>query len=479
MDFHTMRRQGLGIRKIANISGSSRNAVRRALRSLTPPTGKRHRPQGLKLSPYFALIQHWLADPIKGNWTGARMLDELHDRGYDGGRTVLLDYLVQHRPKPALPAEARFFVKAGQQMQVDWGEMGCVPIGGVPRKLYVFVAVLAWSRKMFIRFTTDMQLLTWLDCHAHAFKYFGGVPNEVLIDNLKTGVASRTGSTVRWNTSYQAFAVGYGFTPMAHFPMRPKTKGRVERMMRYVRQAFFDGTTVHDVPQLNENALLWLDHRANQRVHRITRVRPQERFAVEKEALAPVPFYDVKLEYPRTVDVYGMVAFSGVRYSVPSAYARRHVSVQERPLDLTVVCNGETIVTHAYAPPGVRYVQLPEHLPPKPQPRHEAFAALGDQISTILGPLGRTYVNAVQKRAPHAPLAILREVLKSHAEFGTAIVAQAVQTALDHKVVKRETIARICYRFGKPPTIVLPTIQRLPHIEVEQRALSAYEEAAV
>ncbi len=351
--------------------------------------------------------------------------------------------------------------------------MGRVAIGGIPRKLYVFVAVLAWSRKMFIRFTTDMKLLPWLDCHDHAFKYFGGVPSEVLIDNLKTGVTSRTGSTVQWNPAYQAFAVGYGFTPLAHFPKRPKTKGRVERMMRYVRQGFFEGITVDDVSQLNEQALFWLDHRANQRVHRTTRVRPDD--AAERHALAPIPVYDLKLEHPRTADVYGMVAFAGVRYSVPCAFARRHLSVHERPAGITVVCNGEIIATHAFAPDGVRYVQLPEHLPPKPQPRHEAFEVLADKISAIFGPLGRAYVHAVAKSSPHAPLAILREVLKNHEEFGTSIVAQAVQTALDHRVIKRETISRICYRFGRP-AIVLQTIRPVPHFEVEQRSLSVYEE---
>ena len=73
-----------------------------------------------------------------------------------------------------------------------------------------------------------MELLTWLDCHRRAFAFFGGVPHEVLIDNLKTGVLSRAGRTVQWHPSYAALAVGCGFVPLAHFPMRPKTKGRVE-----------------------------------------------------------------------------------------------------------------------------------------------------------------------------------------------------------------------------------------------------------
>jgi transposase len=114
MDFHMQRRQGLSIRKIAALNGVSRNAVRRALRSLTPPDGRRQRSQGDKLAPFHEQIATWLRDPVKSHWTGARMLDELEDRGYEGGRTVLMDYLRRVRPKPAAQAEARFYVKPGQ-----------------------------------------------------------------------------------------------------------------------------------------------------------------------------------------------------------------------------------------------------------------------------------------------------------------------------------------------------------------------------
>src|ERR1035438_8707350 len=143
MDFHMQRRQGLSIRKIAALNGVSRNAVRRALRSLTPPDGKRQRSQGDKLAPFHEQIATWLRDPVKTHWTGARILDELEDRGYQGGRTVLMDYLRRVRPKPAAQAEARFYVKPGQQIQIDWAEMGPVPVGGVMTKVYVFVAILS------------------------------------------------------------------------------------------------------------------------------------------------------------------------------------------------------------------------------------------------------------------------------------------------------------------------------------------------
>jgi transposase len=191
---------------------------------------------------------------VTSQWSAERIFDELRDRGYDGGRTVLKEHVRRHRPRPKPLAEARFFVKPGQQMQVDWGEMGIVSVGGVPRKVYAFVAVLAWSRPMFVRFTTDMQLLTWLDCHYRAFTFFGGVPAETLIDNLKTGVLSRAGGTVYWHPKYEELAVNVGFRPLAHFPMRPKTKGRVERMVAFVRGRFFVGRDIIDLAGLNAQA---------------------------------------------------------------------------------------------------------------------------------------------------------------------------------------------------------------------------------
>ena len=149
MNIHILRQQGLSIRKIAALRGVSRNAVRRALRSSAPPSGKRQRTRGAKLQSFTGMIDAWLRDPVKSQWTAARIFDEIQDRGYEGGHTVLKEYVHLHRPKPPVIAEARFLVKPGQQVQVDWAEMGPTSVGGVTRKLYAFVAILAWSRTLF------------------------------------------------------------------------------------------------------------------------------------------------------------------------------------------------------------------------------------------------------------------------------------------------------------------------------------------
>ncbi len=138
-----------------------------------------------------------MSDKVTSKWTAERIFDELQERGYVGGRTVVKEYVRAHRPRPAPMGEARFYVKPGQQLQVDWAEMGVVSIDGVQRRLYAFVAIMAWSRALFVCCTTDMQLLTWLDCHRRAFEFFGGVPSEVL--NLK-GDSYRLRSKARGTT---------------------------------------------------------------------------------------------------------------------------------------------------------------------------------------------------------------------------------------------------------------------------------------
>jgi transposase len=397
----------------------------------------------------------WLRDPIKSHWTGARILDELEDRGYRGGRTVLMDYLRRVRPKPVAQAEARFHVKPGQQVQIDWAEMGPVSVAGVMIKVYVFVAILAWSRTLFV--------------------FFGGVPREVLIDNLKTGVDSRAGGTIRWNAHYEELAVALGFNPMAHFPLRPKTKGRVERIVAYVRGRFFIGRDVVDLDHLNGEAMDWLEKRANRRVHRVTAERPCDRLTTERASLKPLAQYDIKLEENRVADAYGRVSCDGVRYSVPPAYARQGVVMQRRPDGLTFLVDGTAIARHAWARPGVREVQLPEHLPPKPQPRHARFEDLGDRVVDSFGELGRSYVDAVERRAPHAPLAILREVCEREAEFGRPTVAAAIESLLQFNVIKRGILSRLCYRFGAVPQVTVTPHRPLPDVTVERRDLATYD----
>lgn len=321
-------------------------------------------------------------------------------------------------------------------------------------------------------------MLSWLDCHRRAFAFFGGIPNEVLVDNLKTAVASRAGKTIVWNKKYQEFAVAHQFVPKACWPARPKTKGRVERMVRFVRERFFIGRDFASVERLNSDAEQWLIERANRRIHRATGEMPQSRLAYEQTLLKAIPEYDLLLEEPRVADAYGLVRYRRVRYSVPEEYNRMPVILQLRTDGLTIMANGKAISRYPYAPPGVNLVQDPAHLPKRVPPRHDRFAELAKHVAREFGELDQRYADLVEKRAPHAPLAVLREVLDRHDEFGRDIVAPILQSLVDAGVAKRNLLSQLCYCRRRVPRLARRA-SHIPLVVVEQRSLASYDQAAI
>jgi hypothetical protein len=218
--------------------------------------------------------------------------------------------------------------------------------------------------------------------------------------------------------------------------------------------------------------------RGNDRVHRVTREKPCDRFEVERKELRPIREYDVVLESTRVADSYGLVSVNGVRYSVPAEFARRPVTVQCRPATVTFLADGTTIVSHRNALYGVRLVQLDAHLPPKPKPQHERFVQLGTSIVDRYGAIGSQYVELVEKKAPHAPLAILREVLDRHEEYGSLTVCGALASLVQFSIVKRGMLSTLCQRFGGTPKVVDAAHCAFPHIDVERRSLAVYDEVA-
>ena len=214
-----------------------------------------------------------------------KLLRELKARGYQGGLTQLILYVQPYRTSREERAVLRFETLPGQQAQVDWGSFGYISHEGRQQRLYAFVMTLGYSRMLYLEFTTRTDVSIWLRCHQHAFEYFGGVPEEMLHDNLKTAVLSRgAGGKIHWNARYLDFALYYGFTPYPCKPYRAQTKGKVERMMGYVRQNFWVGTHFVDLDDLNGQGLEWLASVANVRLHGTTGVPPLSRMSEENAA---------------------------------------------------------------------------------------------------------------------------------------------------------------------------------------------------
>ena len=169
-----------------------------------------------------------------------------------------------------------------------------------PRRIVVFIATLGWSRATYVEFVVDERLETLLGCHERAFFFFGGVPREVLYDNMRTVVTERDHygpGLHRYNRTFLDFVHHHGFVPRLCRPYRAKTKGKVERFIGYLRASFYvplasqlspEGLRV-DRDTANARVSTWLREVANARVHATPGEVPSMRLELERERLQQIP----------------------------------------------------------------------------------------------------------------------------------------------------------------------------------------------
>lgn len=238
MEIKILHKQGMSSRAIARELGISRNTVKRYLQAKSEPPKYTPRPAVASLlDEYRDYIRQRIADAHPYKIPATVIAREIRDQGYRGGMTILRGFIrslsVPQEQEPAV----RFETEPGRQMQVDWGTMR-----NGRSLLHVFVAVLGYSRMLYIEFTDNMRYDTLETCHRNAFRFFGGVPREVLYDNMKTVVLQRdayqTGQH-RFHPSLWQFGKEMGFSPRLCRPFRAQTKGKVERMVQYTRNSFY------------------------------------------------------------------------------------------------------------------------------------------------------------------------------------------------------------------------------------------------
>lgn len=306
MEIRILRRQGKSIRSIARDLSISRETVRKYLRSpdLEPGYGPRA-PRGSKLDPFKDYIRGRLRDAAPRRLPATVLLRELRERGYEGGISILKDWLARERPAVPAPAIVRFETEPGQQAQVDW-----TVIRRGKDRLSAFVAPLGFSRWSFVWFATDERFETLVDAHERFFDAIGGAPHTILYDNMKTVLIGRDvygPGAHRLHAGFREFARHHGFRPRFCAPYRARTKGKVERFNRYLKESFVWplesqlkplGLSL-DADTANAEVGAWLRDVANIRILAETRERPVDRFARERSILLPrAPWWRAEGEAP-------------------------------------------------------------------------------------------------------------------------------------------------------------------------------------
>jgi transposase len=346
-----LHRQGLKVSAIARQTGVDRKTVRKYIaRGLEPPTYGPRAPQPKSTTAFLPYLRERLA--AFPGLTAVRLWRELRERGYAGGYTAVKRAVRELRPDPVTPFEVRFETPPGEQAQVDLARfvVTFTDEPGLTRIVWLFSLVLGHSRLIWARFVVHQDLQTVLRCHIAALEAIGGAPREILYDRMKTAVIGEDAEgLIIYNRALLDLARHYGFQPRACRPYRAKTKGKVERPFRYVREDFFLGGSFRNLDDLNGQLRHWLDSVANPRVHATTRRVVNEAFAAEQPFLRPLPLapYRAVLKLERRVSHEGLISVGGNLYSVPETTRRRILDVHVLADALHIFEAGALIAVHA------------------------------------------------------------------------------------------------------------------------------------
>lgn len=342
--------------QISREVGVSENTVRKYMTQPAKPHGLKGTRKPSKLDPYKPALQELMS---QGMFNCVVLLERIEAMGYDGSLTILKDYVHPFRPAKSAPAVQRYETEPGKQAQMDWGICQFEDTAGKIHHIPVFVMVLSNSRAKYMEFTSRCDLRSMERCMLNAFQHFGGVPKEILTDNMKTVVDHREAGEVIWNPQFTDFAAEIGFVPKVCKVRRPQTKGKVERLVRYIKDNFIPGRQFENLEDLNRQAIQWCNH-ADSRPHSTTGKIPLQELT--KEPLLPLPEQHIQDRYRwenRKVTREGLVSFDGIRYGVPWQYSGKEVQVRLHD-EYVEIYYGETMLAkHQAKHGGSRIFYLP------------------------------------------------------------------------------------------------------------------------
>ncbi len=472
-----------GVNTIARQLGIHHSAVDRVLSQVGLPKAERARRPSI-VDPYHPLIIETLAQ--YPTLSAARLLGMAQARGYTGGASQFRAHVAQLRPHRPAEAYLRLKTLPGEQSQVDWAHFNHVQIGRAKRPLMAFVMVLSFSRQIFLRFFLNQRMDNFLRGHVAAFSAFQGVPRVVLYDNLRSAVLDRQGEAIRFHPTLLALSAHYRFEPRPVAPARGNEKGRVERAIRYVREAFFAGRTWTDLDDLNAQADAWCTGPSAQRPCPEDTTRTVAAvFAEERAHLIALPDnpYPTEERVEVSVGKTPYVRFDLNDYSVPHTHVRRTLMVSAS-LTVVRVLDGETVVaTHTRTFDKGRQIEDPAHIADLVAAKRAARTHRGlDRLAQAV-PASQTLLRQAAERG--TPLARVTAQLVSLLDaYGAAELTQAVDEALTHGVphpnAVRQVLERRREQRDRPPplTLTLPDNDKLKHIVVRPAALAPYDQLA-
>ena len=428
-------------------------------------------------------------DPFKGQivamleghpFTAQQIFQEIKTRGYSGGYSILKELVALLRPARK-PAYLTLEFAPGQCAQVDWGSFGWVNVGSTRRRLSFFIMVLCYSRLLYVEFTLGQAMEWFLSCHQHAFEFFGGTPEKVMIDNLKTGVLNHpVGGNAQFHPRYLDFAGHYGFVPVACAVRKANEKGRVENGVGYVKGNFLSGLQIPSLAAIHPAAAQWLRTVANIRIHGETRRKPLEMFEEEKARLKSLPAlaYDAAALKAVTATSRCRVVFETNRYSIPHLYAGQKLTLKIYPERLSIFHHETLIATHGRSFERRQDIHNPDHTKELLTQRVRARQQTLLLAFLNLTPQAQLYCRKLEEKRLNASHHIQKIVALSEI-YGPDQVARAIADAITFEAYGCDYIANILEQRQRTPAtpsaLHLTRRQDLLDLELPAADLAPYQ----
>ena len=457
------------VRRVLRAQGLARSATS----SPTQP-GVALRPS--LIEPYRAFIDQTLA--AYPTLTASRLHDMVRERGYTGQASHFRFLVSTMRPRPPAEAFQRLRTLPGEQMQIDWAHFGHLQIGRAKRPLMGFVAVLSYSRRVFLRFCLNAQMDSFLRGHVLAFAAFGGLARTLLYDNLKSVVLERVGEAIRFNPEFLAFAQHYRFEPRPVAVARGNEKGRVERQIDFIRKSFFAAREFTDVADLNAQAAAWCEGRA------LDRPWPQDdalsvrqAFALEQPRLLGLPAAGYALGQRLDVAVAKApyVRFDWNDYTVPHTHVRRTLSVLADEQRVRIFEGIAELANHPRSFDRHAVIEEPAHLQALVERKRAARAHRGCDALAQVAPAATELLQLAAQRG-HNLGSITAALLRLLDQYGApalqAALLEAIARDAPHPNSVRLVLEHARERMGKPPPLALALPEHVARRDAPMRAQS-------
>jgi len=365
--------------------------------------------------------------------TAVRLHEELQRRGFSGKYTIVKERMVSLREKRRAEAYVRRSFHPGEAAEVDWANCGTIEVGGRKRRLSAFVMTLCYSRMVYLEFTLSEALEEFLRCHQNAFGFFGGCARRLLYDNLKSVVLARAGADIRWNPRFMDFAGHFFFQPVACNPASGWEKGRVERMIQYIRSNFLLGRTFRSLEEINVAAVTWRDEKANRRIHKTTGKRPIDLFTDDKARLLALPevTYDTRILRSVRVTPDCRVTFENNTYSVPPKYVGQELVLRASPSEVTVYEGPSLVARHSRSMETHQDILNPDHAKELLARKRRASGTTLQRLFLALAPEAQQYLTGLVKSELSVDRHLVR-ILDLVATYGKAEVLGAMLRALQY-----------------------------------------------